>query len=72
MSTVKKEWEMQCPKCKKDSYLDVQVQSWVRLVPDGTDADEASEHDTEWDEDSRCDCRNCGNSGKVHQFKVKS
>ena len=67
--SVKTEWAMQCPICGGDDKLDVVAIVSVRLTADGTDTDESSNGNHEWDEDSRCNCEGCGWSGKVRQAK---
>jgi hypothetical protein len=69
--TVQTVWDMICPKCNHDEQLDIRVSLWARLTPDGTDPDDALNGDTEWDEDSDCQCGICGFEGKVRDFKVE-
>ena len=57
MSTVAEEWGMKCPECGSDEFLDVCAKIYVRLVPDGTDADEQ--------QDSECLCASCDWVGLV-------
>jgi hypothetical protein len=61
-------WDMRCPQCNKDHKIDVAAKIWVRLVPDGTDVDEAQDHDHEWDENSQAICRACDFQGTVADF----
>lgn len=70
-SSVSTAWEMRCPKCKRDDEIDISVKSWTRLVPDGTDRDEADETSEEWDNDSVCICRACGHKGTVETFQIE-
>lgn len=59
--TVKEAWGLCCPGCGRDDALAVQVKSWAKLTPDGTDADDAHE----WDQNSACACDACGWGGTV-------
>jgi len=68
MTTVKQAWEMCCPNCGADSRIDVLAQIWVRLLPNGTDAAQASEASEEWDNNSPCICEHCGHRGTVGDF----
>jgi hypothetical protein len=61
-------WDMRCPQCFEDHKIDVAAKIWVRLVPDGTDVDEAQDHDHEWDEKSPAVCRACDFQGTVFDF----
>lgn len=56
--------EMCCPYCG-NGELAVVARVSVILVDQGTDDDDYG-IGTQWDEDSQCDCRNCGWAGKVH------
>jgi hypothetical protein len=70
MSTVKEVWEMACPKCGQDDQLDIVVTLFARLLPNGTDPDQAGDEngDHEWDENSTCACRHCGWCGIVEDL----
>jgi Zn ribbon nucleic-acid-binding protein len=65
--SVLTEWDMICPKCNRDDQLQVTVQMWALLTPDGTEP----EGDQEWDSESACMCQNCGYAGQVSDFKVE-
>lgn len=62
--TVKEEWGMECPSCKRDDQLRIAVKMWADLGGEGTDA----EGDQEWDDNSSCVC-GCGWSGIVSEAK---
>lgn len=63
-------WEMACPTCEAGgTYLEVEAKVWVRLVVDGTDADLASVNDHEWNNESPCQCSDCGWTGTVADAK---
>jgi hypothetical protein len=66
-ATVFEEWEMRCPQCDRDDHIDVCVNVWVRLCPDGTYIDAA---DHEWDQDSLALCARCSFSGSVRDFQI--
>lgn len=65
MSTVREEWGVICPACRKDDGLEVTVKVWAKLSVDGTDA----EGDHEWDSESPCVCA-CGWKGEVSQARA--
>lgn len=69
--TVKSNWQMACPKCRRDSKIDIAANIWVRLVPDGTDQDESADSSVDWNDDSLCICRACGHAGAAKQFEIK-
>ena len=69
-NTVRAGWNKACPKCGDDSHLDITALISVRLTPEGTDPDEARNHDHEWGEDSKCVCTTCDHAGKVKNFEV--
>ena len=57
---------MACPKCGSEGPFNILITALATVYDDGTD----EQFDTEWDEDSRCDCIACGYSGKVWNFEV--
>jgi hypothetical protein len=70
--TVASYWKMRCPnpECKRDDALDVYATVCVRLMPDGSDADESGDGDHEWEGESGCVCRACNWSGKVCDTEI--
>jgi hypothetical protein len=68
--SVQEEWEMVCPGCLIDEMLDVTACVLVRLVGNGTDADESVDGSHEWDDTSACQCANCGWHGTVHDAEL--
>lgn len=60
-----------CPNCGDAEHLDVSAHIWVRLQSDGqTDADEAHNHDHEWDNTSMMHCDACGHDEVAEAFEV--
>ena len=61
---------MTCPKCGQTEALHIAVTSWVKMTDDGTDgmADGLPSYDTEWDENSPCQCPECDHFGVAHEF----
>ena len=55
---------MACPKCGQTESLHIAVTSWVKMTDDGTDG----MTDTEWDENSPCQCLECDHFGLAHEF----
>lgn len=63
-----------CPTCKADDRLDVQVQTWARLIqePDniGTDTDAADDHHQEWNDSNYMKCCACNFFGLAREFRL--
>jgi hypothetical protein len=57
---------MQCPKCHSLEPLKIEVKTIVAVFDDGTD----DHGDTHWDDDSYCECCECGFCGTVKDFAV--
>lgn len=54
-----------CPKCKSEGPFNIEMKSVITLHDNGTD-----EHsDTEWGQNSYCDCAECCHSGIVADFR---
>lgn len=68
MSTVRQEWNMECPECHDDSHIEISALIWVELHVDGT-SEEGSDH--EWDNDSAAKCTACDYGGNVGEFQIK-
>ena len=68
--TVKSEWNMCCPQCGSDCEIDIASTAWVRLTPDGTDADIPSDGGHSWDSHSGAKCAGCGFSGNASAFET--
>lgn len=66
MSSVRETFGLACPKCGSDERILVEVTTFVRLHPDGTE----SAGDEEWGPDSYCECRNCSHQAQVSAFDV--
>jgi hypothetical protein len=65
------QFDMKCPECGSAEEIDVAATVWVRLTPDGTDADAAGGGDHEWDDDTSALCGMCHYEGKVRDFQGK-
>lgn len=59
---------MQCPKCKSLEPFAIEVLTTFRVFDEGTD-DQIG--DTNWDDDSYCECCACVFAGTVRDFTVK-
>jgi hypothetical protein len=69
--TVTAAWDMACPQCGKDGYIEIAMTVWGRLTPDGTDIDAATTGgDHEWTPESPATCCACGYSATVLDFDV--
>jgi predicted nucleic-acid-binding Zn-ribbon protein len=67
MSTsVQSLYNLACPACGSDEFLQVMIETWADLSEDGTEPF----GDHEWNEYSRCRCVNCGLEGAVEQFRL--
>ena len=56
---------MKCPNCFSEGPFRIVMSSWFLLYDDGTDGYE----DTEWGDESNCQCKNCTHTGKVSMFR---
>lgn len=66
---------LQCPKCKQEDELLVQVREWVSLSDDGTDpyADSVDNMGgPEWEDTSPTICPECKFTGPMKKFKKKN
>lgn len=61
-----------CPLCGSDEFLDVLSSTYVRLTPDGADADGSFDGGHEWDRGSEIVCRNgeCEFDGIVEDCEI--
>jgi hypothetical protein len=66
--TVRQGWGMCCPKCGRDGEIDIQMSSWRRLHPLGTDDDAVNSDGYSWTDDSAAICGHCGHEGRVAEF----
>lgn len=66
--TVREVFGMQCPKCKKDTHLFVEISARAKLSADGTNIDG---QDHFWQERSSCSCDSCGWMGIVKEARIK-
>jgi len=57
---------MRCPECKSEEPFLIETKAIMTVYDSGTE----SLGDTEWDEDSYCECVKCRYSGKVFQFQI--
>ena len=57
---------MACPKCKSEEPFRIEMKSMIKIYDEGTDHHE----DTEWDENSYCECCECDYHGKVKDFQI--
>ena len=71
-STVAEAWEMQCPQCGKDDCIEIEVTSWARLTPDGTDFADAMGcgHEHQWTPESSACCTACDHCARVQDFHI--
>jgi len=56
---------MKCPVCFSEGPFRIVMSSWFDLYDDGTDG----HGDTDWDDDSNCQCKNCTHTGRVSIFR---
>lgn len=57
-----------CPSCESEGPFRIEACVIVMVYDDGTDG---SDSDTEWGDDSYCECFNCGKYGTVKDFTNK-
>lgn len=56
-----------CPKCKSQGPFKIDCHILMRVTDDGT---EEMGGDTDWDDDSYCECFACGHHARVSDFKI--
>lgn len=67
MSTsVRSIFNLVCPACDSDEFLQVLIETWADLSAEGTEPF----GDHEWDGYSGCRCVNCGFHSAVEQFRA--
>jgi hypothetical protein len=59
---------MQCPQCKSFEPFKIAVNTVMKVFDNGTD----DHGDTEWDDDSYCECGECGFFATVADFSETS
>ena len=57
--------DIACPKCGNREHFRIQVKTICTLMDDGVDEHE----DTEWGNQSFCQCKECDEAGTVKNFK---
>ena len=60
--------DIHCPQCQRADRIDIAATLWVRLLADGTDADESRDGSHEYDPRSTATCAACGYSGRLSSF----
>lgn len=66
---------LRCPECENEAELVVCARVWVSLTDDGTDPYADSTKNcggTDYDDDSDARCPDCGYTGKLKDFKIKT
>jgi hypothetical protein len=61
-------FDMRCPKCGDEDQIDILAEIWVRVCPDGTDADVPECGDHFFAPESTASCGACGHSETVAAF----
>ena len=56
---------MQCPKCESFGPFNIRISQIAEVNDDGV---EDAHGDNEWDDESYCQCIECGESGTVKEF----
>jgi hypothetical protein len=59
---------MQCPQCKSFEPFNIEVKTMIKVFDSGT----GDHGNTDWDEDSLCECCECDFSGTVADFTEKA
>ena len=61
--------DLRCPNCGDTDSIDILAALWVRVTPDGTDADASACGDHEWCDQSAASCDTCGHRGHLQDFQ---
>jgi hypothetical protein len=69
--SVRDEYGMECPECKRDNEIVIYATQAVEvmLLSDGT-TEWNGPHDTEWEDESRARCIACGWTGTVDELRI--
>jgi predicted nucleic-acid-binding Zn-ribbon protein len=67
-NTVRSLYNLTCPACGSDEFLQVMIETWADLSTEGTEPF----GDHEWNEYSSCRCVNCGFDSAVEKFRATS
>ena len=59
---------MRCPKCQKVGKMKIAVTAIALVSDEGTEAF----YDSEWNDDSFCQCDECDLCGTVKEFQIKT
>lgn len=65
--TVQSLYNLCCPACGSDHFLQVLIETWADLSADGTEPF----GDHEWNNYSGCRCALCGHHSAVERFRAK-
>lgn len=57
---------IQCPECQSDGPFRIEAKALFLAHDDGTEV----AGDVEWDDDSHCECAECGQSGALSGFRL--
>ena len=61
---------LRCPKCGETEGLDICLFVWARLTEEGSDLDEAHNHDRDIDPNSSVFCTGCEYNGTMEEFET--
>lgn len=67
-NSVQSLYNLVCPACGSDEFLQVLIETWADLSADGTEP--FGDHD--WDGYSSCRCAVCGHHSVVERFRGKA
>jgi hypothetical protein len=60
---------LRCPRCGSGEHIDVAALVWLRVTGDGTDAEQARNHDHDYDANSGAVCAACEYGGRLGDFE---
>jgi ribosomal protein S27E len=60
--------DLRCPGCGCQARIDVLAEVWVRVTPDGTDADASENGDITYTPRSTATCTACGLVDRLYRF----
>jgi hypothetical protein len=61
--------DIRCPKCRATDQIDIAATVWLRVMEDGTDADQSADGNHEFEPTSPATCNACGFAGQVRDFE---
>ncbi len=63
--------DLRCPECGDEDHLDILADVWLRVTPDGTDADVSADGHHDYTPRSLTLCNACGHTARLSEFETE-